>query len=340
MADRRRDIRIAAGAMALAAGLVPGLAACGADSAGNDAPEAQGVLYGVGDDHRLWRWEIGSDGPEQLLDLSGVWDEEGDVGMVLQSSLSIAPDQSHASWIAGGSPNAELQIGDFESGEMSGTVPYPVDHACLDPVWAPGGSSLLVHRADVWGDEPQGDALPMPTEAWGPTEWYSPTGERLSTETELDEGCRLRWYAVDGATEGIYHDLDVTELYRVDETGGLIETIPLDGLSGVDPEVTDLVAVDPTGRYVCLADGYDEHTTYEGGFTVRPQAGTKVIDLATGEAVGDDGAGCESLAADGYLSRSDETIEFTDYEGRSQWEAELPTEIANSPNLFYFPETS
>ncbi|GAB3656325.1 hypothetical protein [Glycomyces tarimensis] len=335
MADRRRGIRIAAGGLALAAGMT----ACGAEVANNATDEEQqGVLYGVGDDHRLWRWETGADEAEPVFDLSGVWEHEGDVGTVLTASLSIAPDQSHAAWIAGGGPEAELQIGELASGEVSGTVPYPVDHACLDPAWAPDGASLSVHRADIWGGERQGDAMPTFAEAWGPTEWYSPDGERRRTQIDLGEGCRLRWYAADGETEGIYHDLAVSELYRVDETGERIETIGLDGLSGIDPQVTGLVDVDPTGRYVCLADGYAEHETYEGGFTIRPQSGTKVLDLDTGESVGADGAGCDSMAVDGYLSRDDTAVEFLDYDGESRWTAELPTELANAPNLFYFAE--
>ncbi|MCH7229405.1 hypothetical protein L0U85_00785 [Glycomyces sp. L485] len=338
MAERRREIRLMAGGLLLAAGLT----ACDAGSAGDDGGEDggeddHGVLYGVGDDHTLWRWEVGSDEVEAVFDLGGVWEREGDVGAVLRASLSVAPDQRHASWIAGGGPNAELQIGDLESGEISGTVPYPVDHACLDPVWAPEGKSLLVHRTEVWGAASQGDG--MPGEVWGSTEWLSPEGDRLPSENDLEDGCRLRWYEADGAVEGIYHDLGVSELYRVDETGERFETISLDELGGVEPEVTGLVAVDPSGRYVCLADGYDEFGTYGGGFTIRPQTGTKVIDLASGETAGKQGATCESLAAGGYLSRGDTEVELIDYQGESKWKTSLPPEIENSPNLFYFSAT-
>lgn len=337
MADRRRAVGAVVGGLVLAAGL----AACddgpgsGAGASGEGGP---GVLYGVGDDHRLWRWGVGADEPEAVLDLSGVWDRRGDVGLVFQSTLSIAPDQGHASWVSGGNPDSDLQIADLSTGEVTGSVPYPVDHACFDPVWAPDGSAVLAHRAEVWGD------TGTPVESFGATEWFSPEGELIGTETALEEGCRLRWYSAgadaSGATEGIYHDLAVTELYRVDEAGERFKTIPIDSLSGVDPQVTGLVEVDPSGRYVCLADGYGAEEGYEGGFTIRPQSGTKVIDLATGEAAGQEGVGCESLAMDGYLAQVGTVARFIDYAGETLWEEELPPELANAPNLFYFEDAS
>ncbi|WP_026923472.1 hypothetical protein [Glycomyces arizonensis] len=329
MADRRRIMGIVVSGMLMAAGL----AGCDGSSADDAEP---GVLYGVGDDHRLWRWDVSTDETEAVLDLGGVWDRSGDVGLVFQSTLSIAPDQRHASWVSGGTPDSDLRIADLSTGEVTGSVPYPVDHVCLDPVWAPDGSAVLAHRAKVW------DETGAPIEAFGPTEWFSPQGEELETETDLDEGCRLRWYSAgrdaEGATEGIYHDLEVTELYRVDESGKRFKTIPIDSLSGVDAEVTGLVAVDPSGRYVCLADGYHSQGGYEGGFVIRPQIGSKVIDLATGKAAGKRGESCESLTMDGYLAREGTTARFIDYGGETLWEAELPSELKDSPNLFYFEE--
>lgn len=334
MADRRRIAGLVMVGM-VAAGA---LAGCGGASGGDGAAEsAPGVLYGVGDDHRLWRWEVGGGEAEAVLDFSEVWDRRGDVGLVFQSTLSIAPDQRHASWVSGATPDSELRIGDLAAGEVTGSVPYPVDHACIDPVWAPDGSSVLVHRVDVWDD------AEAPNESFGATEWFSPEGERREIETVLDEGCRLRWYSAgvdaSGAPEGIYHDLDVTELYRVNAAGERFETIPIDSLAGVESQVTGLVEVDPSGRYVCLADGYNAQGTYEGGFTIRSQSGTKVIDLATGAAVGREGSGCESLTMDGYLAREGAAARFIDYGGGTVWEEELPPELEHSPNLFYFQDS-
>ncbi|WP_026928486.1 hypothetical protein [Glycomyces tenuis] len=327
MADRRSII----GATACGVVLAGGLLACDDGSAGGEESEP-GVLYGVGDDHRLWRWDVGEGEPEAVLDASGVWERGGDVGLVFQSTLSIAPDQRHASWVSGGTPDSDLQIVDLETGELTGTVPYPVDHACVDPVWSPDGSAVMAHRVPVWGD------TGAPVEVFGSVEWFSPTAEKLDTATVLDEGCRVRWYESDGEVEGIYHDLAVTELYRVSETGEHVETIPIDSLSGVEPAVTGLAEVDPSGRYVCLADGYEAEGGYEGGFVIRPQTGSRVIDLSNGEAAGQEGSGCESLTADGYLARADTAVKFIDYEGETLWEEELPPELANSPNLFYFQD--
>ncbi|WP_199034310.1 hypothetical protein [Glycomyces salinus] len=316
--------RMAAGLLALCAAL----AGCDADSAESQDTDDRGHVYGVGDDHALWRWEVGSDAPERILDLSGVWEHEGDVGRVLTASLSVDPTGSRASWIAGGSENSTLMIGDLETGEATEAVDYPLDHACLDPAWLADGSALLAHRAAVWSEDG------MVVEDFGPTEWYSRDGEPLPGAVELEPGCRLRWYTgEDGAAEGLYRDLAVTELYRVDDEGKRIETIALAGLGGVEPPVIDLVAVDPSGRYACLADDYDEAASYGGGFTIRPERGDNVIDLSSGESVGED---CAALTAAGYLSRDDDQIAFAAYGGETAWEAELPVEIANSPNLFYF----
>ncbi|WP_100448866.1 hypothetical protein [Glycomyces xiaoerkulensis] len=322
--------------LAAVAALAALLAACSGtpgEEAATEAPtgDPSGVVYGVGDDLALWRWEAGSDEPERALDLSGVWDHQGDVDRVLTASLSVDPTQRHAAWIAGGDPGAELMVGDLDTGDTRSVVDYPLDHGCLDPVWAPDGSRLLVHRADVWEGTEQ---APPPTRAFGDLEWYSPEGERLDDEIDLDEGCRLRWYTADGEVRGLHRDVEVTELYRVDERGGRLETAAVADFEGVDPAVTDLVEVAPSGRYACIADGYDEHETYEGGFTIRPETGTNVIDLETGSSVGSD---CEALADDGYLARDEATVAFAEYGGGTVWEAPLPDELANSPDLFYFP---
>ena len=320
--------RNAAGVLALCAAL----AGCGIDTAENRDAIEPGFVFGVGDDHALWRWQVDSGTPERVLDLSGVWDREGDVDRVLTASLSVDPTGTRAAWIAGGSEDSVLMIGNLATGEAAEAVGYPLDHACLDPSWLADGSAVLAGRAAVWGED--GTVV----EDFGPTEWYSRDGDPLPGAVELDQGCRLRWYnGEDGTAEGIYRDLAVTELYRVDAEGGRIETIPLDGLSGVESPAVDLVAVDPSGRYACLADGYDESATYEGGFTVRPELGGAVIDLSTGESVGED---CAALAAEGFLSRDDASIQFASYSGETLWEAELPAEIANSPNLFYVPAES
>lgn len=320
--------RIVAGLLALCASL----AGCDSDSADSRDTIEPGVVYGVGDDHALWRWEIGSEAPERVLDLSGIWEGEGDVGRVLTASLSIDPTQSRAAWIAGGGEDSALMIGDLETGEASEAAGYPLDHACLDPAWLADGSALLAHRAEVWGED---GAF---VEDFGATEWISRDGEPLPGAVELAPGCRVRWYtSEDGKAEGLYRDLAVTELYRVDSEGNRIETIALSALSGLEPPAIDLVSVEPSGRYACLADGYDEAPTYEGGFTIRPERGDNVIDLSTGESVGQD---CVALTADGYLARDDEKIEFAAYGKGAAWEAELPAEIANSPNLFYFAADS
>lgn len=330
MADRRRIMGIIMGGLMVAAGL----AGCDGGSAGQGGAEADpGVLYGVGDDHRLWRWDVGGGGLEAVLDVGSVWDRSGDVGVVFQSTLSIAPDQRHASWVSGASPDSDVHIADLGTGELTGSVPYPVDHACLDPVWAPDGSAVMAHRAAVWGD------TGTPDEVFGPTEWFTPTAEKLGTETALDDGCRMRWYEADGQIRGIYHNLEVTELYRVDLSGAHLETIPVESLEGVDPEATGLAAVDPGGRYACLADGYEAEGGYEGGFVIRPQSGSRVIDLSNGEEAGQSGSGCESLTAEGYLTRDGTEARFIDYDGETLWEEHLPPELENSPNLFYFQDS-
>ncbi|THV43011.1 hypothetical protein [Glycomyces buryatensis] len=340
MADRRH---VAAGVLALT--LAAGFAGCDADAVGEQGTEPQGVVYGLGDDHRLWRWQVDSSEAEPVLDLSGVWDAEGDVGTVLNASLSIDPGQRYAAWVAGGGTDAELMVGDLRDGETTGASSYPVDHACLDPTWLADGSALLVHRAAVWGEGPgddaQTDATPMLQQVFGPTEWYSPAAGSMESNVDLGEGCRLRWYtAEDGSAEGIYHSLDVTELYRVDAAGRVTETLPVADLDGAQGAVTGMIGVDPSGRYVCLADGYAEHSGFEGGFAIRPQAGTTVVDLETGDAVGPEGASCESMQSDGYLSREDETVRLVDYGGEAVWETDLPDEIVNAPNLFYYPAGS
>ncbi|GAB3994305.1 hypothetical protein GCM10029992_08300 [Glycomyces albus] len=134
--------------------------------------------------------------PERVLDLSGVWEREGDVGRVLTASLSVDPTGSRASWIAGGSEGSTLMIGDLETGEATEAVDYPLDHACLDPAWLADGSALLAHRAAVWSEDG------MVVEDFGPTEWYSRDGAPLPGAVELDPGCRLRWYTgEDGSAE-------------------------------------------------------------------------------------------------------------------------------------------
>src|SRR5688572_16188385 len=105
--------RVAAGLLALCAAL----AGCDADTAESQDATDRGHVYGVGDDHALWRWEVGSDAPERILDLSGVWERTGDVGRVLTASLSVDPTGSRASWIAGGGEDSALMIGDLETGE-------------------------------------------------------------------------------------------------------------------------------------------------------------------------------------------------------------------------------
>jgi hypothetical protein len=152
------------------------------------------------------------------------------------------------------------------------------------------------------------------------------------------EGCRLRWYtAEDGAAQAIYHDLDVTEFHRIDTTGKILESIPVPSLEGADQSTIGLVGVDPTGRYVCTVDDYGPYGADKGGFTIRAEAGTSVIDLQTGKAIEGDN-NCTSVHTDGYVSRADQAVAFVDYEGETQWQTELPGPIAQSPVLFYFPE--
>ena len=45
---------------------------------------AAGVFYALGDDHRLYRWDAAAEDTEPVLDLSGAWEGEGDVGTVLR----------------------------------------------------------------------------------------------------------------------------------------------------------------------------------------------------------------------------------------------------------------
>ncbi|GAB3234485.1 hypothetical protein GCM10027447_31630 [Glycomyces halotolerans] len=319
---------IVAGAMALAAAL----AGCGFDTGDDEEPaeeaeEGPAELYGVADDYSLWRWEVGAESAEPVLDLGGVWEREGDVGTVLHSSLTVDPTGHRAAWIAGGDTDAQLMVGDLETGETEAVASYPLDHACLDPTWLPDGSAVMAHRAEVWGDT---GGL---TEAFGPVEWFAEQGDP-PPETALGEGCRLRWYTDGGELRGLYRDLAVDELYRVGPAGEQLVTIGIDSLDGVDAEATDLVDVDPTGRFVCLTDGYDEHDDYEGGFTIRPETGTNVIDLESGESVG---AACETLTAHGYLTHAASTVKLIDYQGVVLWEASLPAELVNAPNLFYVP---
>lgn len=333
MADRRTII-------ALTVALIAAVAGCGADAEPDQETPAEstaGVFYGLGDDHRLLRWEVGAEQAEPVLDLGGVWEGEGDVGAVLNASLSVDPTQRHAAWISGGSDDAELMIGDLDTGESRAIVDYPLDHACIEPTWTPDGSSLTVHRAEVWsGADDSGDAIPLPSEDFGAVEQYTPDGELLPGGVDLDEGCRLRWYtADDGFVQGFYHNLEVTEFYRIDQRGDILQTADV---SGAEPAVTGLVGVDPSGRYACLADGYGEHETFEGAFTVRPQTGSRIVDLESGKEAGRPGAGCDSLQSDGYIARDDAAVTYIDYEGETIWDTELPAELENTPVLFFFPE--
>lgn len=335
-------------AVAAALALAAASAACELGSASTE-DEGEGVFYGLGDDHRLYRWEPGDqDGeePEPVLDLSGVWEGQGDVGTVLRASLSIDPRQRYAVWVEGANPEAALRFGDLETGEIDPGVAYPVDHACIDPAWLADGSAVLVHRSPVWGlaSEPGGradtDAIPLPAKTWGPTEWHSPEVGELPTTVDLNgRGCRLRWYTTeDGDPEALYHNLDVTELYRIDATGKILETIPVETLKGTDGATIGLVGVDPSGRYACLVDGYGPYGADKGGFTIRAEAGTRVVDLEEREAVGGDGTSCLSLHSDGYVSRDEHQVSLIDYNGQTQWSAELPEQIAESPVLYHFPE--
>ncbi|MCD0442339.1 hypothetical protein LO763_01695 [Glycomyces sp. A-F 0318] len=321
-------------------------AACDLDGASSSSADAEaGVFYGLGDDHRLYRWDPGAEGggPEAVLDLGGVWEQEGDVGTVLRASLSVDPRQRYAAWIAGGSTDAVLNFGDLETGEVTTAVEYPVDHVCIDPAWLGDGSALLVHRAAVWGEAPEGgDATPLPVESWGDTEWYSPGTGALPATVDLDtRGCRVRWYtAEDGTAQALYHNPEVTELYRVDASGEILETIPASSLQGTEPHLIGMVGVDPTGRYACLVDDYGPYGAAKGGFTMRAESGTRVVDLENGEAVGAGDDGCVSVHEAGYLSRDGASVAFTGYGGERQWSTELPGTIAESPVLFYMPNDS
>lgn len=338
----RRVRALAAAASALGALALLALTACDADSVtGRDAAAHDGVFYGLGDDHRLYRWDASTDEAEPVLDLSGVWDGEGDVGTVLRSSLSIDPRQRTAAWIEGGSPDAVLRFGDLDSGEITTAASYPLDHACIDPAWLPDGSALLAHRAAVWGDgAAAGDATPLPVESWGDTEWYSPDAGQLPTTVDLaEQGCRLRWYtAEDGSAQALYHDLQVTRFYRIDTDGKVLDTIDIPGLTGTEPLTIGFVGTDPSGRYACVVDGYGPYGAFKGGFTIRAESGTRVIDLDTGEAAGDEDASlCTSLHDDGYVSRDGATAAFIGYDGTAKWSVELPEAIKESPVLFFYP---
>jgi hypothetical protein len=320
--------------------------ACDLEGASSENAAADaGVFYALGDDHRLYRWEPGTGGeaeggdPEPVLDLSGVWEGEGDVGTVMRASLSLDPRQRYAAWVAGAGPDASLNFGDLETGEITTAVQYPLDHACIDPSWLADGSALLVHRAAVWGDAAGGDATPLPLESWGATEWHSPeSGEPPTTMDMTSRGCRMRWYTgEDGAAQALYHNLEVTELYRVDASGEILETIPVADLQGAETRVIGMVDVDPTGRYVCIVDDYGPYGAFKGGFTMRAEAGTRVIDLENGEAVGTEDGGCVSVHDEGYLSRDGASVAFTGYGGAQQWSTELPGTIAESPVLFFMP---
>jgi len=352
---RRRRSAAAAAVIALAFST----AACDLDAVSGTSTGADaGVFYGLGDDHHLYRWDPDADNGsatgdgtvsgavDSVLDLSGVWDQEGDVGTVLRASLSIDPRQRYAAWVEGASPEASLKIGDLETGAIETAAAYPVDHACIDPAWLADGSAVLVHRAAVWGNgtDPaaEGDATPLPIEVWGPTEWYSPEAGALPTTVDLEpEGCRLRWYtAEDGTAQAIYHNPDVTELYRIDASGQVLETIPVASLQGSHPLTIGLVGVDPSGRYACVVDGYGPEGAFKGGFTMRAEAGTRVLDLENGEAVGAEDTGCVSLHEDGYVSRDGAEVAFIGYDGAQQWPTELPDQIAESPVLFFAPNES
>ncbi|WP_205326049.1 hypothetical protein [Glycomyces sp. YM15] len=336
------------------------LALAGATSACDMAAisngEGAGTFYALGDDHRLYRWGPAAEnqpdasaetaaGIEPVLDLSGVWDEEGDVGTVLRSSLSLDPVERHAAWIAGASPSAALMFGDLGTGEITTGVEYPLDHACIDPSWLPDGSAVLAHRAPVWGTEADvdtGDDIPFPVKSWGATEWHSPDAGQLPTTVELDpEGCRLRWYtAEDGTAQALYHDLGLNYLYRIDADGRVLETTPVSSLEGSDPVTIGLVNVDPAGRYACFVEDYETNGAVKGGFTVRAESGTRVVDLISGEAVGPDEPGCTSLHEDGFVSRDGASVAFIGYDGEQRWATELPATIAESPVLYFFPDES
>ena len=329
------------GAAVAAVVLAAAASACDLDTTATGNGAAAGVFYGLGDDHRLYRWQP-DETTEPVLDLSGVWEKTGDVGTALRASLSVDPRQRYAAWVAGGGPDAALMFGDLATGEITTAVEYPVDHACLDPAWLADGSAVLAHRAPVWGDESDDstDATPLPVETWGPTEWHSPESGTLPTTVDLDvRGCRLRWYtAEDGSAQAIYHDLEVTEFHRVDTTGRVLESIPTASLEGAEPLTIGMVGVDPTGRYVCVVDDYGPHGADKGGFTIRAEAGTRVLDLETGEAVSNGDTGCTSVHPDGYISREGPAAAFIDYEGETRWSTELPSTIAETPILFYFPD--
>ncbi|SDD84085.1 hypothetical protein [Glycomyces harbinensis] len=341
--DRRRWI--AAAAAVVFAGMA---AACdfeGVSGQGNGIDA--GVFYGLGDDHRLYRWDPDAEGESlaPVLDLSGIWERQGDVGIVMRASLSVDPLQRHAAWIEGASTGAALKFGDLETGEITTAVEYPVDHVCIDPAWLGDGSALLVHRAAVWGDAdtPVGSAeLPLPVESWGATEWYSPDSGKLPTTVEMaNRGCRVRWYtAEDGTAQAIYHNLEVTELYRMDASGKVLETIPTPSLQGTEPLTIGLVGIDPAGRYACLVDDYGPYGALKGDFTMRAESGTRVVDLQNGEAVGAEDDGCVSVHADGYLSRDGASLDFTGYDGDRRWSTKLPETIAESPVLFFIPNES
>ncbi|RRR99432.1 hypothetical protein [Glycomyces terrestris] len=342
MTRTRTRAAVAGAALALLA-----TAACDPAADRDEADDA--VFYGLGDDHRLYRWEPGADpgeapAAEPVLDLSGVWDAEGDVGTVLRATLTIDPRQRTAAWIEGASPNASLKFGDLETGEITTAAAYPLDHACIDPTWLADGSALLVHRGAVWGAESGaaiGDTTPMPVQAWGEAEWFSPEAGQLPTTVDLQPvGCRLRWYtAEDGTAQALYHNLDVSELYRIDAEGTVLETIRVGGLTGAEPLVIGLVGVDPTGRYACVVDDYGPYGAFKGGFTPHAEAGTRVIDLHTGEAASSGStSSCTTLQADGYVSRDGGTASFVDYDGGVEWSLELPDQIKESPVLFAFAE--
>jgi hypothetical protein len=322
--------------------LAGALAACDLDTVSGDADG--GVFYALGDDHRLYRWNPGAEaeeGVEPVLDLSGIWEAEGDVGTIMRASLSVDPTGRHAAWVAGATPASSLMFGDLRSGEVTTAVEYPVDHACIDPVWLPDGSAVLAHRASVWGDAADaGDAIPFPAATWGATEWHSPDAGQLPTTVELEsQGCRLRWYtAEDGSAQAFYHDLELSELYRIDANGEVLETIPVSSLQGAEPLTIGLVNVDPAGRYACVVENYGPDGAAKGGFTIRAETGTRVVDLASGEAIGPADTGCTTLHDDGFVSRSDATVDFIDYDGDNRWSTELPAAIAESPVLFYIPD--
>ncbi|GAA2269255.1 hypothetical protein GCM10009853_023460 [Glycomyces scopariae] len=345
MTKRARTAAVAAAALAL-------LAAASCDRVtGSGEDTGTGTFYALGDDHLLYRWEPGGETDpeaqppaEPVLDLSGVWTAEGDVGTVLRASLSIDPGQRTAAWIEGASPGESLKFGDLETGDVTTAVQYPLDHACIDPTWLADGSALLVHRGAVWGAEDigaEGDTTPLPVQAWGAAEWYSPDAGELPSTVDLQPaGCRLRWYtAEDGTAQAVYHNLQVTELYRIDAQGKVLETIRVGGLTGTEPLTIGLVDVDPTGRYACLVDDYGPYGAFKGGFTPHAQEGTRVVDLETGEAAGDPAhQSCTSLHPDGYVSRTGAKAVFVDYDGATEWSVELPKQIKESPVLFFFPD--